>query len=109
MTVKEKFLRYVQVETTSEESCETCPSSPNQTVLGAEIVHQMLEIGIADAHMDDNGYVYGTIPATGEGPVIGLIAHMDTSPDASGADIKARVTEPYTGGDVLVESYLPTI
>ena len=53
--------------------------------------------------MDEHGYVYGTVPATGEGPVIGLIAHMDTSPDASAADIQARITEPYTGGDILLK------
>ena len=102
MTVTERFLRLVSFETTSDENSSVCPSTPNQKVLGQEIVRQMLEIGISDAHMDDNGYVYGTVPATGKGPVIGLIAHMDTSPDASGANIKARITEPYQGGDVLL-------
>ena len=62
----------------------------------------MLELGITDAHMDEHGYVYGTVPATGKGPVIGLIAHMDTAPACSGKDIKARVTEPYEGGDVVL-------
>ena len=102
MNVTERFLKLVSFETTSDETSETCPSTPNQKVLGREIVAQMLEMGIADAHMDDNGYVYGTVPATGNGPVIGLIAHMDTSPDASGANIRARITEPYAGGDVLL-------
>ena len=102
MTVTERFLKLVSFETTSDENSSVCPSTPNQKVLGQEIVRQMLEIGISDAHMDDNGYVYGTVPATGKGPVIGLIAHMDTSPDASGANIKARITEPYQGGDVLL-------
>ena len=102
MTVTERFLKLVSFETTSDENSSVCPSTPNQKVLGQEIVRQMLEIGSSDAHMDDNGYVYGTVPATGKGPVIGLIAHMDTSPDASGANIKARITEPYQGGDVLL-------
>ncbi|MGN0978885.1 MAG: peptidase T [Candidatus Avoscillospira sp.] len=102
MTLTERFLKLVSFDTTSDESSETCPSTPNQKVLGQEIVRQMLEIGITDAHMDENGYVYGTVPATGKGPVIGLIAHMDTSPDASGANIRARVTEPYDGGDVVL-------
>ena len=102
MTVTERFLKLVSFETTSDENSSVCPSTPNQKVLGQEIVRQMLEIGISDAHMDDNGYVYGTVPATGKGPVIGLIAHMDTSPDASGANIKPRITEPYQGGDVLL-------
>lgn len=102
MTLTERFLKLVSFDTTSDESSETCPSTPNQKVMGQEIVRQMLEIGITDAHMDENGYVYGTVPATGKGPVIGLIAHMDTSPDASGANIRARVTEPYDGGDVVL-------
>ena len=102
MNVVERFLNLVSYDTTSDETNPNCPSSPNQKILGEEIVRQMLEMGIADAHMDDHGYVYGTIPATGNGPVIGLIAHMDTSPDASGANIKARITEPYTGVDVIL-------
>ena len=102
MNVTERFLKLVSYHTTSDEQSSTCPSTPNQKVLGQEIVRQMQEMGVEDAHMDDNGYVYGTIPATGKGPVIGLIAHMDTSPDASGENIKARITEPYDGGDVLL-------
>ncbi len=102
MNIAERFLSFVAFDTTSDENSPSCPSTPNQKLLGAEIVRQMLEIGIADAHMDEHGYVYGTVPATAEGPVIGLIAHMDTSPDASAADIKARITEPYAGGDVLL-------
>ena len=102
MHVMDRFLKLVSYDTTSDETNPNCPSSPNQKALGAEIVRQMLEMGIADARMDDHGYVYGTVPATGKGPVIGLIAHMDTSPDASGANIQARVTEPYAGGDVVL-------
>ena len=86
MTVKEKFLRYVQVETTSEATCESCPSSPNQLVLGQMLVDEMKTMGIADARMDEHGYVYGTIPAKGDHPAkIGLIAHMDTSDGVRGA------------------------
>lgn len=102
MNVTERFLKLVSFDTTSDEMNPACPSSPNQLLLARELVRQMLELGIADAHVDDHGYVYGTIPATGPGPVIGLIAHMDTSPDASGADIRPRVTEPYQGGDVVL-------
>ncbi len=102
MNVTERFLKLVSFDTTSDENSEVCPSTPNQKVLGREIVRQMLEMGITDAHMDCDGYVYGTIPATGKGPAIGLIAHMDTSPDACGANIKARITEPYDGGDVVL-------
>ena len=99
--VEKRFLRYVSYETTSDESSETCPSTANQKVLGAAIVEEMLSMGIADAHMDENGYVYGTVPGDPSLPTIGLIAHMDTAPDASGANIKARIVE-YTGGDILL-------
>ena len=104
MDVVELFLKLVSFDTTSNEESETCPSTPNQRVLGEELVRVMQSIGIADAHMDADGYVYGTVPAnTGKKlPVMGLIAHMDTSPDASGTNIRARVTEPYAGGDVVL-------
>ncbi len=104
MDVVELFLKLVSFDTTSNEESETCPSTPNQRVLGEELVRVMQSISIADAHMDADGYVYGTVPAnTGKKlPVMGLIAHMDTSPDASGANIRARVTEPYAGGDVVL-------
>ena len=99
--VEKRFLRYVSYETTSDEFSETCPSTSNQKVLGAAIVEEMLAIGIQDARMDENGYVYGTVPGDPSLPTVGLIAHMDTAPDASGADIQARIVE-YTGGDILL-------
>ena len=99
--VEKRFLRYVSYETTSDESSETCPSTANQKVLGAAIVEEMLAMGIQDARMDENGYVYGTVPGDPSLPTIGLIAHMDTAPDASGADIQARIVE-YNGGDILL-------
>ena len=99
--VEKRFLRYVSYETTSDESSETCPSTANQKVLGAAIVEEMLAMGIQDARMDENGYVYGTVPGDPSLPTICLIAHMDTAPDASGADIQARIVE-YNGGDILL-------
>ena len=99
--VEKRFLRYVSYETTSDESSETCPSTANQKVLGAAIVEEMLAMGIQDARMDENGYVYGTVPGDPSLPTIGPIAHMDTAPDASGANIRARIVE-YTGGDILL-------
>ena len=106
MTVIDRFLKLVSFETTSDEASETCPSTPNQKLLGAELVRQMQDMGISDAHMDEHGYVYGTVPANTDKtlPVLGLIAHMDTSPDASGKDIKPRITEPYAGGDVILNA-----
>ena len=99
--VEKRFLRYVSYETTSDESSETCPSTEKQKALGKTIVEEMLAMGIQDARMDENGYVYGTVPGDPSLPTIGLIAHMDTAPDASGANIKARIVE-YTGGDILL-------
>ena len=99
--VEKRFLRYVSYETTSDEASETCPSTANQKVLGAAIVEEMLAMGIQDARMDENGYVYGTVPGDPSLPTVGLIAHMDTAPDASGANIRARIVE-YNGGDILL-------
>ncbi len=101
MTVAERFLKYVSFPTASDENCETCPSTGGQKVLGQALVEEMLEMGIRDAHMDANGYVFGTVPGDPALPVIGLIAHMDTSPDASGENIRARIVH-YDGTDVLL-------
>ena len=100
-SVTERFLRYVSFDTQSDEFSETCPSTAKQKLLGAALVEEMKEMGITDAFMDDNGYVYGTVPGDPSLPTIGLIAHMDTSPDASGANIQARIVE-YNGGDVCL-------
>ena len=100
-SVTERFLKYVSFDTMSDELSETCPSSAKQKLLGAALVEEMKEMGIRDAFMDDNGYVYGTVPGDPSLPTIGLIAHMDTSPDASGADIKAKIV-PCDGGDILL-------
>ena len=100
-SVVERFLRYVSFDTMSDEESETCPSTAKQKRLGATLVEEMKALGIADARMDENGYVYGTVPGDPSLPTIGLIAHMDTTPDASGADIKARIVH-YQGGDVCL-------
>lgn len=101
MTVSERFLRYVQFDTQSDEDSQLCPSTPKQKKLGEFLVREMQDMGISDAHMDADGYVYGTVPGDPSRPTIGLIAHMDTSPDASGDQIKARIVE-YHGGDILL-------
>ena len=106
MELTERFLKLVSYPTTSDEGSETCPSTPGQLVLARAIVEDMRAMGIADAYVDDHGYVYGTVPATGEGPTIGLIAHMDTAPDAKGEGICARMTEPYEGGDIVLNEAL---
>lgn len=100
-SVSERFLRYVSYDTQSDETSETCPSTAKQRLLAQALVEEMLDMGIADAHMDADGYVYGTVPGDPALPTVGLIAHMDTSPDSSGASIKAR-TVLYEGGDILL-------
>ena len=102
-TVVERFLRYVSFDTQSDENSTTCPSTAKQKLLGAALVEEMLAMGIGDARMDEFGYVYGSIPGDPDLPAIGLIAHMDTSPDASGADVKARIVE-YTGEDICLNA-----
>ena len=101
MTVSQRFLNYVSFDTQSDDRSESCPSTPTQKLLGAYLVEEMQSMGIADAYIDENGYVYGTVKGTEAAPVIGLIAHMDTAPDCSGENVKARIVE-YTGEDVLL-------
>ena len=100
-TVSERFLRYVSFDTQSCEESPTCPSTDKQKLLGAALVEEMKEMGISDAFMDADGYVYGTVPGDPSLPTIGLIAHMDTAPDASGANVKAKIV-PCDGGDILL-------
>ena len=94
MKTYERFLKYVSFDTESDASSNTVPTTMKQKDLGAYLVEEMKAMGIADAFMDELGYVYGTVPAS-EGyedkTVLGLIAHMDTAPACSGKDIKARV------------------
>ena len=100
-SVTERFLKYVSFDTQSDEHSPTCPSTSKQKLLGAAIVEEMQAMGITNPFMDEDGYVYGTIPGDPSLPTIGLIAHMDTSPDASGADIKTKIVE-YTGADLCL-------
>lgn len=108
MTVQERFLRYVPFETKSDGASPTCPSTPNQTEFGKFLVAEMKELGIADAAIDANGYVTGTIPANidKEVPVIGFIAHMDLASEVSSVGIKPRVVTNYDGGDIVLNEDL---
>lgn len=103
--VAERFLRYVAFDTQSDETSTTVPTTAKQKLLGAELVEQMQQMGIADARMDEYGYVYGTVPGDPSLPTIGLIAHMDTAPDAPGANVQARVVA-YEGGDICLNEAL---
>jgi tripeptide aminopeptidase len=102
--VTERFLRYVVIDTQSDAASPTCPSTEKQKNLGRLLAAELQEIGIADAHLDDNGYVYGTIPATTDKnvPVICFCSHMDTSPDCSGKDVKPQIVRNYRGGDIVL-------
>ena len=100
-SVTERFLKYVSFDTQSDEYSETCPSTDKQKLLGAYLVEEMKALGIADAYMDADGYVYGTVPGDPRLPTIGLIAHMDTSPDCSDDNVQAKIVA-YDGADILL-------
>ena len=101
-SVVERFLRYVTFDTQSDEESDTCPSTEKQKALAAALVEEMHGMGIQDARMDENGYVYGTVPGDPDMPTIGLIAHMDTAPDASGEGVSPILHENYDGRDVTL-------
>lgn len=103
-SVAERFLRYVQVDTQSDPSSSTQPSTAKQKDLGRMLVDELLALGINDAHLDEYGYVYATIPANSdrEVPVICLCSHMDTSPDCPGTQVKPIVHRNYPGGDLTL-------
>jgi tripeptide aminopeptidase len=101
-SVTERFLRYVVIDTQSDPASPTCPSTEKQKDLGRLLVGELLAMGLADAHMDANGYVYATIPANTAKtvPVICFCSHMDTSPDCSGTGVKPQIVRNYRGGDI---------
>jgi len=103
-TALDRFLTYVTIDTQSDPYSETCPSTEKQKDLGRLLVSQLKEIGIADAELDEYGYVYATIPSTTEKavPVICFCSHMDTSPDSSGANVKPIVHKNYQGQDLIL-------
>jgi tripeptide aminopeptidase len=103
-TVTERFLRYVKIDTQSDPESNTCPSTEKQKDLGRELVQELLNMGIADAHIDENGYVYASIPSntTKKVPVICFCSHMDTSPDCSGKNVNPQVVKNYNGKDIVL-------
>ena len=112
MAIVERFLKYVSFCTTSDENTGMTPSTPGQLEFARYLTNELKTIGLKDVTLDENGYIMATLPATAEGrPVIGFIAHMDTSPDASGRHVKASIVkaeereyidEHYAGQDVIV-------
>jgi tripeptide aminopeptidase len=103
-TVTERFLRYVTIDTQSDPESPASPSTEKQKDLGRVLAAELKAMGVADAHLDDFGYVYGTIPAntTKKVPVICFCSHMDTSPDVTGKDVKPQMVKNYRGGDITL-------
>ena len=103
-TVTDRFLRYTAIDTQSDANSESCPSTEKQKNLGRLLVSELLEMGLTDAHLDDYGYVYATIPGNTvkNVPVICFCSHMDTSPDCSGENVKAIVHKNYQGQDIIL-------
>ncbi len=103
-TVVERFMKYTSMDTQSDPSSSTCPSTEKQKDLARVLVAELLEMGLADAHLDDNGYVYATIPSntSKKVPVICFCSHMDTSPDCSGKNVKAIIHKNYQGQDIIL-------
>lgn len=103
-TVTERFLRYVTIDTQSDPESPSSPSTEKQKDLGRVLVTELKAMGVADAHLDDYGYVYATIPANTDKkvPVICFCSHMDTSPDVTGKDVKPQMVKNYRGGDITL-------
>ncbi len=102
--VVERFLRYVSFDTTSSEDSSSVPSTPGQILLARELKRELEELGLKDVSLDENGYLMATLPPNTDKniPVIGFLAHMDTSDGASGANIKPNIVRNYDGGDILL-------
>lgn len=107
MTVLERFLNYIVVETTSDPYAESFPSTKSQLDFGHTLMEEMKKLGLTDVTQDEYGYVFGTIPSTVpdyKGKILGLIAHMDTAPAASGKNIKPRVIKNYDGAEIVLNA-----
>lgn len=101
-TVTDRFLRYVAIDTQSDPQSPSQPSTEKQKNLGRLLVEELLAIGLSDAHLDEHGYVYATVPANTDKavPVICFCSHMDTAPDFTGTNVKPQIVRNYQGGDI---------
>ena len=104
MDITERFLNYTQFDTQSSEDSETVPSTSKQLVFAKYLKEELEREGLSDVEMDEQGYIYATLKANVKKdiPTIGFIAHYDTSPDCSGANIKPRIVKNYDGGDIVL-------
>ena len=106
MRAYERFMRYIQFDTASDSMSPTCPSTEKQLVFARVLEQEMRDLGLQNVRLDQNGYLYGTVPGNIEGykgPVLGFIAHMDVVDDVPSAGIKPRIVENYDGGDIVLE------
>ncbi|OJU18403.1 MAG: peptidase T [Afipia sp. 62-7] len=103
-TVLDRFLRYVRIDTQSDASSPTCPSTEKQKDLGRLLAQELRDMGLKDAHLDEHGYVYATLPANTAKtvPAICFCSHMDTSPDCTGKNVKPQIVRNYQGGDIVL-------
>lgn len=110
MNITERFLNYVSFDTQSDDYSDTVPSTAKQMVFAEYLKKELITEGLRDVELDDKGYLYATLPGNTERdvPTIGFIAHMDTSPDASGANVKPRIINNYDGKDIVLSSGLVT-
>ncbi|URJ43217.1 peptidase T [Paenibacillus polymyxa] len=107
----DRLTTYVQVDTQSDESSHTCPTTPGQLTLGNLLVGELKAIGMTDVTIDDHGYVMATLPSNTdkEVPVIGFLAHLDTATELTGAGVKPQLTENYDGGDIMLNASLGVV
>ena len=105
MTIVERFLKYVSFDTQSAEDSETTPSTEKQWALARYLKEELEGIGLTEVEIDEHAYVYATLPANTDKPLptVGFIAHMDTSPDCSGKDVKPRIVKNYDGSDIVLD------
>ncbi|MBQ9883291.1 MAG: peptidase T [Bacteroidaceae bacterium] len=106
MNLLERFLKYTSFDTQSSEESGVTPSTPGQMVFAKYLKEELETLGFEEVELDENGYLYATLPANTDKPVptIGFIAHMDTSPDMSGKDVRPRIVEKYDGGDITLDA-----
>lgn len=103
-----RFTTYVKIDTQSNEDSQTCPSTPGQWDLLNLLVDELKEIGMEEVTIDENGYVFATLPANTnkQVPTIGFLAHVDTATDFTGKNVKPQIVENYDGGDVILNKEL---
>lgn len=104
MNIADRFFKYVSFTTTSDENTNLTPSTPGQMIFAQYLVEELKSIGMQEVELDSNGYIMATLPSNSDKnvPTIGFISHMDTSPDMSGKNVKARIIENYDGNDILL-------